>query len=239
MVRDELFAFLIAGHETSSTTIGWGIKYLSDSPQVQQRLRDVLREQYPDEAAAKTNPSATKIVKREIPYLDAVLEEILRCSNTANGAIRNAKVDMDLLGYRIPAGTDVYLLSNGPGFMSPAFEVDESRRSPTSRENKDKSGGQWNSAGIGAFNPDRWLTYDEKGGEFFNPRAGPQLAFGGGPRGCYGKRAAYINLRILIVLVVWNFELKRTPTALGGSAAMDKLTHRPQQCFVQLGLAQG
>ena len=147
-------------------------------------------------------------------------------------------MDTEVLGYRIPAGTDVYMLSNGPSFMSPGFYIEESRRSLSSQANKEKSGGVWNAADMGSFNPERWLIYDEQGAEVYDARAGPQLAFGLGPRGCFGKRLAYIELRIMIALLVWSFELKKTPPELSGYEAVDKLTHRPQQCFVRLGLVQ-
>ncbi len=160
----------------------------------------------PEAAAARTVPCAEDIVKREIPYLDAVIEEILRCTQT-NGAIRKAKVDTEVLGYHIPAETDVYMLSNGPSFMSPGFEIEESRRSPSSQANNGKNGG-------------------------------PHLAFGLGPRGCFGKKLAYTQLRIMIVLVVWEFELKKVPPELSGYGAAEKLTRRPQQCFVRLGFVQ-
>jgi cytochrome P450 len=46
----------------------------------------------------------------------------------------------------------------------------------------------------------------EKGDEF-DPSAKPVLAFGLGLRGCFGKRLAYVEIRILITLIIWNFEL--------------------------------
>ena len=228
----------MVGHETTATAVTWGLKYLSDSPQVQQRLRTDLLTEFSDAAAARTNPSAEDIAKHNIPYLDAVIEEILRCGATG-GAVRVAKEDTDVLGYHIPAGTDVFMLNNGPGFMSPGFEIDESRRRPSSRANKDNSDGEWDTADIGAFNPDRWLTRDEKGAEVYNARAGPQLVFGFGPRSCFGKRLAYLEMRIMFVLILWHFELKKAPPELSGYAAVDTMTTKPQQCFVRLGLAQG
>ena len=221
-----------------ATAVTWGLKYLSDNPQVQQRLRADLVAVFSDAAAATTNPSAEDIAKHEILYLDVVIEEILRCS-FKGGTIRIAKEDTEVLGYHIPAGTDVYMINNGPGFMSPGFEIDESRRSPSSQANKDNSGGEWDPANMGAFDPDRWLTRDEKGAQVYNPRAGPQLAFGLGPRGCFGKKLAYLEMRIMFVLILWHFELKKAPPELSGHAAVDKFTHKPQQCFVRLGLAQG
>ena len=167
-----------------------------------------------------------------------MLEEIVRC-NTSSSTVRIVKEDTDVLGYHIPAGTDICMLNNGPGYLSPGFEIDEFRRSPSSRANKDNSGGEWDRTNMSAFDPDRWLTRDEKGAEVFNARAGPQLAFGLGLRGCFGKKLAYVEMRIMFVLIVWHFELKKAPPELSGYAAVDTLTHNPVQCFLRLGLAQG
>jgi cytochrome P450 len=59
------------------------------------------------------------------------------------------------------------------------------------------------------FKPERWIVGDE-----FDATAGPQLAFDLGTRGCYGKRLVYVEMRILLTLIVWNFELLPYPTAL-------------------------
>ena len=235
--KDQLFAFLVAGHETTSTTVTWAVKYLADNPQVQHKLRTILRTTFSEAVKAGTNPCAEDIVKREIPYLDALIEEVLRCSSIV-GATRNTTVDTEILGHRIPAGTDVVMLAGGPSFLSPGFEIEESRRSPSSQANKDKSGGVWDTADMGTFNPERWLARDEKGADVYDARAGPILAFGQGPRGCFGKKLAYTQLRIILVLVVWEFELKECPPELSGYGAVDSMTHRPQQSFVRLGLAQ-
>jgi len=58
------------------------------------------------------------------------------------------------------------------------------------------------------------------------------LTFGLGPRGCYGRRLAYLELRLILMLVVWNFELQKCPVGLSSYASVDKLTHAPQQCYV-------
>ena len=42
------------------------------------------------------------------------------------------------------------------------------------------------------------------------------------------------ELRLFLVLIIWNFELQKCPEELSGYAAVDKLTHAPQQCFVRL-----
>jgi hypothetical protein len=43
-----------------------------------------------------------------------------------------------------------------------------------------------------------------------------------------------MELRILIVFLVWNFDFQPTPAALSSYRAVDKNTHQPQQCFVRL-----
>ena len=184
--KDELLGFLIGGHDTTSTTITWGLKLLADHHQIQQRLRKALRTAFPGPATAGTTPSAAEIVSAHIPYLDATAEEILRCGATASNQARFAKCDTELLGYHIPKGTDVFLLSNFASVKTAPFMIDEKLRSESSREAKGRTG-IWDVSDMGVFIPERWLTRGEKDEEAFDARAGPNVPFGLGPRGCFGK----------------------------------------------------
>lgn len=73
-----LFGFLVAGHDTSATTISWGLKFSSDNRNVQEKLRQCLRES----RRSTKIPTALQVVHDEVPYLDTVVEEIARCSGT-------------------------------------------------------------------------------------------------------------------------------------------------------------
>ncbi|TKA50190.1 hypothetical protein B0A49_12712 [Cryomyces minteri] len=231
--RDEIFGILIAGHETTATTITWGLKFLTDCQDVQQKLRRSLREAMLGPASRGANPSVEEIVQCSIPYLDATIEEILRCGNTAPTNMRVAKVDTELLGHVIPKGINVFFMSNGPGYKAAPMVVDETLRSKSSQEAKHKTG-VWDASNVAVFMPERWLTPHEKGSLEFDSRAGPSIPFGLGPRGCFGKKLAYLELRIIIVLLIWNFEFQKAPANLSGYGARDKLTHQPQQCYVRL-----
>jgi hypothetical protein len=144
-------------------------------------------------------------------------------------------VDTTVLGHAIPKGTDVFMLSNGPDFFSKPLPIDETRRSSTSRSSKSRPVGSWDPSTMNSFLPERWLVKDEgTGKEVFDALAGPHLGFGLGPRGCYGKRLAYLELRIIVVMVVWNFKLLRCPEDVSGYEAVDRLTRQPRQCFVRL-----
>jgi hypothetical protein len=145
-------------------------------------------------------------------------------------------VDTEILGHHIPRGTNVFLMGNGPSILSPAFPIDESLRSASARGAKDRVG-TWNVDDIAEFKPDRWLV-EEDGRKVFNAAAGPLLTFGLGPRGCYGRRLAYLEMRLVLTLIIWSFELQKCPPDLSGYAAKDGITHAPQQCFVRLAKVQ-
>ncbi|KAI4721669.1 cytochrome P450 [Aureobasidium sp. EXF-10727] len=236
--RDELFGFLIAGHETTSTTFAWGVKLLSDNPQAQLKLREVLRSTYADASAEKRQPTAKEIATLHHPYIDGVLEEILRSADTAAVLSRLAMVDTDVFGIRIPKGTDVNFLTYA-GYIAPSVgTIEEHKRSASSQASKDKTG-VWEESDISDFKPERWLkTTGEKGEVEFQKNAGPTLQFGAGVRGCFGRRLAYIELRMLVVFIIWNFELQPVPAELGTYLAIDKITHQPQKCYLRLKKAE-
>ena len=92
----------------------------------------------------------------------------------------------------------------------------------------------WEVSDIGTFMPERWLSKNEKGEMEFIPRAGPLHAFGAGPRGCFGKKLAALELKIIFSLVLWNFELQMTPPDLSSFRGRDVMTHVPQQMYLRL-----
>jgi hypothetical protein len=185
------------------------LKLLTDHQQVQQKLRQALRATFCEPAASGTNPSATEIARSQIRYLDATVEEILRCAQTTPGVVRVAKCDTQVLGYHIPKGTDVFCLTNGPSFRSAALTVDENLRSESSRDAKDRIG-MWDATDISLFMPERWLAQGEKGEVVFDPRAGPNLPFGLGPRGCFGKSFAVGSSQFLAPCVPSTFYMLTT-----------------------------
>ncbi|KAK4948290.1 hypothetical protein LTR10_012824 [Elasticomyces elasticus] len=185
-IRDELFGFLIAGHETTSTTVCWGLKFLTAYQDVQSKLRSALRAEFRRAVSEGSAPTAEEIARANIPYFDATIEEMLRCGLTAPANMRCATVDTEILGHRIPAGTNVFMMSNGPGFLTKPMHIEEQKRSKSSQESTDKIG-IWDVSDIGVFQPERWLKKDEKGATLFDSRSGPALPFGAGPRGCFGS----------------------------------------------------
>lgn len=246
--KDELFGMLIGGFDTTATTLKWAVKLLADDARVQGKLRRALRDAFPaDDNRDSTPPTAAQLVSARLPYLDAVVEELMRCSGTASGAVRTATRDAQLLGHRIPAGAEVFLMSNGPGYMTPGAvngRIPEAARSPSSREHKARALPDWDPRDIGAFRPERWIKTvagtqagsggADPGGEAFDARAGPSMQFGQGIRGCFGKKMVYLQFRIVIALLVWTFELLPVPDKLRGFEATESLARSPIKCYLRL-----
>ncbi|KAI0483413.1 cytochrome P450 [Xylaria cf. heliscus] len=251
-LRDELFLYILGGHDTTATTLAWTVKTLADVPGPQQTLRRHLQTIFVEAALTMRQPTTREILTVSAPYLDAFLEEAMRHTRTISLLLREALEDTDILGYRIPKGTTVILNTRSSSFIEPAMQIPEHLRSKSSQAAKDKIGA-WDEAGMANFEPLRWLRKSESAKDHitagtevlqdddsfakyeFNPHAGPSMTLGAGPRGCAGRRLAYMELRIVLVLLVWNFVFEACPPELSSYQATEYFTTVPEQCYVRLG----
>ena len=55
------------------------------------------------------------------------------------------------------------------------------------------------------FRPERWLGDDEK---FSNDHLNASLPFGTGPRVCIGRNLAYLEMRLILSHLLWNFDIE-------------------------------
>jgi cytochrome P450 family 135 len=83
-LRDELMTLLTAGHETTATGLSWAFERLLRTPRVLARLLESLDD---DE------------------YLDAVVKETLRVRPVVVDVARKLTREIELDGWRLPAGT--------------------------------------------------------------------------------------------------------------------------------------
>jgi cytochrome P450 len=86
-LRDELVTVIGAGHETTATALAWAFERLLRTPRVMKRLEGSLAEG--DE------------------YLDATIKETLRVRPVITETARRLSQEVELGGYRIPAGAMV------------------------------------------------------------------------------------------------------------------------------------
>ncbi|KAL4748736.1 hypothetical protein BDW72DRAFT_214565 [Aspergillus terricola var. indicus] len=217
---DEITGFTIAAYETTGTTLCWGFKYLTDYPQIQAKLRLALEAEYTAAIPKGRSPTIQEIIGIDIPYLEATVQEILRFANPATAVDRQALVDTEILGYAVPKGTIVTCILPQPALISP---VDLAKLSAL----KPEETAPWDNSDLACFNPDRWIQDGQ-----FSPGAAPQVAFGLGPRACPGRRLAYLEIKAVLIGVVWNFELLPCPLELSGYEKVVLATQKPKQCFL-------
>lgn len=98
-VADELLTLLLAGHETTATSISWAFDLLLHHPDKMAQLREEL-------------------ASGSDEYLDAVIKETLRIRPVVPGVVRKLKEPLELRGYELPAGTrvapNIYLTHMNP-----------------------------------------------------------------------------------------------------------------------------
>lgn len=87
--------------------------------------------------------------------------------------------------------------------------------------------GYW---GDRSFNPERWLNAD---GRFDYHKPGPFHAFGHGPRGCFGRNLALLEMRLYIAMLSMEFFFDRVPDGLDTMESIELVANHPVSCVVR------
>jgi cytochrome P450 len=98
--RDELTTLLLAGHETTASTLSWAFHLMDAHPSVARRMRA--------EATAVLGvrrPTQDDLAR--LPYITMVVEEVMRLYPPVWILPRSAQADDEVEGHRVPAGSDV------------------------------------------------------------------------------------------------------------------------------------
>ncbi|HET9225023.1 MAG TPA: cytochrome P450 [Thermoanaerobaculia bacterium] len=106
-LRQEILSLVLAGHETTATTLSWCCHLLATHPEIQQNLREEVVRALPADLP-------------RLPYARMVVEEALRLYPPVWMITRRAVAEDRIGGYSIPAGSDilisVYTLHRHPDF---------------------------------------------------------------------------------------------------------------------------
>uniref|UniRef100_A0A3B5BH53 Cytochrome P450 2F2 n=1 Tax=Stegastes partitus TaxID=144197 RepID=A0A3B5BH53_9TELE len=161
-----------AGTDTTSNTLLTGFLYLMKYPHIQERCQQEI-----DEVLGGKNQASFED-KNNMPYMQAVIHEIQRMSNTAPLSVFHSTTkDTELMGYSIPKGTIII-------------------QNLTSVLNEE---GQWKYPH--EFNPGNFLNHQ---GEFVKPEA--FMPFSAGPRMCLGEGLARMELFLIMVTLLRKFK---------------------------------
>ena len=177
-LRDEVMTLFLAGHETTAIALSWTCFLLAQHPEIEARLVEELRS-----VLGGRIPSAEDLPR--LPYTEMVLKEGMRLYPAVWGLGRRAISDCELGGYRIPAGTNIFMFQ-WLTQRDPRFFPEPER-----------------------FDPERWRQDPVRAGKI--PRFA-YFPFGGGPRVCVGASFAMLEATLLLAMVQQSFHLDLVPT---------------------------
>jgi cytochrome P450 len=177
---DEVRTFLLTAHETTAIAMAWTWYLVAGHPQVQARLHEELASVLGERAAGAADLPRLR-------YAERVLLESMRLYSPSFVIGRQALADCELGGYRIAAGTTV--------FMSQWVM----HRDPRYYERPE------------CFDPDRWADNTRQSLPKF-----AYFPFGGGPRSCIGSSFAMAELTLLLATIAkeWSLHLAHPDRAV-------------------------
>ncbi|KAG2125569.1 cytochrome P450 [Suillus cothurnatus] len=196
-VLAQMSVLLVAGYETTSISLTWALIELSRHPDVQTRLREELLAFGPD-------PTYDQL-KANLPYLDAVVHEILRLHPSIAEFSRCARED-DVIPLSEPVCTR-------SGKMTDSISIAKGSLMVISIRAINRSSAIWG-PDAKEFKPDRWLTEDGISGKAKEVQGHRHLlTFVDGPRTCLGKDFAIAEFKVVLSILVKNFvfELRDGP----------------------------
>jgi cytochrome P450 len=170
-LRDEATTLVIAGSETTGNTIAWACFLLAQHPRIQERLQ-----QEADLVLAGADPDYETLSR--LPFTRAVITETLRLYSPVWILPRRAVADVELGGYRLPAGSRIM------------FSPYALNRDPRLHADPDR------------FDPGRWA------GSARTDMRASFFPFGQGIRNCIGEGFAWAEATLLLSAIAARWQLR-------------------------------
>ncbi|KAK2736790.1 hypothetical protein FQN57_000562 [Myotisia sp. PD_48] len=192
VVRDQLVAILLAGRDTTATTLSLCLFELSRHPDVVRKLREEI-------ALTCSSRKPTYADLKDMKYLNAVLNETMRLYPVVPFNVRHALVDTTLptgggpdrtspIG--VPAGTRIIYST-----MLMQRREDLYERPPSKEDEKTGNHQYFNPT---LFLPERWTSG-------WQPKPWHFIPFNGGPRICLGQQFATIEMGYTVVRILQHY----------------------------------
>jgi cytochrome P450 len=191
-LRDEVMTLFLAGHETTAIALSWTCYLLAQHPPMEAKLVEEV-----GSVLGGRTPTAEDLPS--LRYTDMVLKESMRLYPAVWGIGRKAIADCEIGGYRVAAGTNLFIFQSLT-HRDPRFFPDPD-----------------------AFDPERWREDPVRSGKI--PRFA-YFPFGGGPRVCVGASFAMLEATLLLAMIQQRFHLELLPGA--PVKPLPSVTLRPQ-----------
>ncbi|KZS96604.1 cytochrome P450 [Sistotremastrum niveocremeum HHB9708] len=198
-VLDQIPTFLLAGHETTATSLSWTVAELSSKPAIQNKLRAEIVAAFPEESDfdLDSHPSYDEI--NSLPYLDGVVKEALRLYPTIQFVKRAAAKDNTV----IPLSEDI-TLRDGSVVREVRLNKGDNIDVPIAGLQRDPK--LWGEDAL-EFDPERWM--DGRTSKIRLPGVVQNLmAFMGGAHGCIGYKFAIAEMKIFLFTFIRSFKVE-------------------------------
>ncbi|XP_074335329.1 alkane hydroxylase MAH1-like [Apium graveolens] len=182
-LRDSLLALMIAGRDTTSTTLTWFFWLLSRNPLVESKIQKEIETELHPLKAESWKFLDERDNLRKLVYLHAALCETLRLYPPI--ALQHmAPINADILpsGHAVDKNSKILLSFYSMGRMENIWGDD-----------------------CLEFKPERWIN--EQGGIQHVPSY-KFPAFNAGPRSCIGKEMAFTQMKTAAVTIIHNYRIK-------------------------------
>lgn len=178
-IKTHMNTFVIAGHDTTTSSITWTMYLLGHHPEIQQKVREEV-DAYLEELK-ENNESITVSNLKKLTYLNCVIKESLRIYPAGPFIARKGKTPLQINDQvTIPANVDVlflihYMHTNEKYFKDPQ-----------------------------RFYPDRFLLGKNNTGDNWVTNSA-YIPFSGGLRVCVGKDYALTQQKLFFVHLLSNY----------------------------------
>jgi cytochrome P450 len=191
-VAGNVFTLLLAGEDTTATSLSWMLYLLSRDPaSLRKAIEEVDRVMGPADNAASWTPEKMA----ELDFIEACTHEAMRLKPVGPFNIVEALKDTVVGDVAVPKGTVIFMLLRHDNLNEQYFPK------------------------AGEFRPDRWLGQAEGDapGTVGNAKR-VSMPFGAGPRVCPGRYLALLEIKMAMAMLLQNFELLGVDTPDGGEA---------------------
>ncbi|XP_002133517.2 probable cytochrome P450 311a1 [Drosophila pseudoobscura] len=175
-IRDEINTFVFAGVDTTTAAMSFVLYALAMNPEAQDRLQEELRQLPP-------GISIDLDTLNELPYLDALLKEVLRLYTIVPTTGRQTTRSTVIGGRTYCAGVTLWINMYGLAHDASYFPDPY------------------------VFKPERWMQETELQAEV--PFS--YIPFSGGPHVCIGRRYALLLMKLLTARIARAFQLELRP----------------------------
>ncbi|EKG16119.1 Major facilitator superfamily [Macrophomina phaseolina MS6] len=199
-IRAESATLVVAGSDTSSTTLAATLFYLSSNPHAYDRVRQEVRSAFGSVDEIRIGPKLNSC-----SYLRACIDEALRMSPPAGGALwrevlpGGLAVGSVLLPEGVDVGVGIYSAHHNPEYFTSPF----------------------------SYLPERWLEADDASTLESVERAKTAFyPFSLGPRSCVGKALAYHELTLALAHILYKFRFSRAREDAGSANSAQEFVLR-------------